>query len=52
MIEKVVFEAKMVKEECQIEYNSLIPLIVAAEAAVQQLDKKDLEFIKTMKNPS
>ena len=29
-----------------------MPIVVAAEAALQQLDKKDLDFIKTMKNPS
>jgi len=47
-----VNEANKIKEDCENDLREAMPDLIAAEDALKVLDKKQIEFLKTMKNPS
>ena len=46
-----VDEANAIKEECEKELDEAMPILMAAEDALKVLDKKDIDLLKSMKNP-
>lgn len=45
-------EANAIKSECEKDLAEAMPALMAAEEALKVLKKEDIDFLKTMKNPS
>jgi dynein heavy chain len=52
VVQDAVNEANKIKEDCENDLREAMPDLIAAEDALKVLDKKQIEFLKTMKNPS
>lgn len=51
MVSEAVTEANKIKEDCEKDLKEAMPDLLAAEDALKVLDRKQIEFLKTMKNP-
>lgn len=52
VVQEAVDKANAIKEDCEAELAEALPALNAAMKALEVLDKKQIEFIKTMKAPS
>jgi dynein heavy chain len=50
-VQKAVDEANEIKADCENDLAEAMPALEAAENALKVLEKKDLDLLKSMRNP-